>query len=329
MNAPSKLATIYILCDGRESDPIARVRYVGRTIHPLERRMRAHRQTALAGERTARASWMRSVILAGGDVLIEPVDFINRDACGEAERRWIAHYKALGAKLMNLTDGGDGLLNPDASIRVKIGAAKRGNKFWVGRKHTAESKAKMATARIGTAMHQNTRAALYTSEVRQKQAATIRARILTPEEIDRKRCTMLATMRNPVVREKHRQSLNTPEHRAYLSARQSSPEAIERMRAIGKNSRGRKMSDAFRVACRARQLGRKHTDLTKQKMSTWQRGGDSHRSKLTWEQVCAIRARYELGGISQHQLARDYTVQPRTINLIVHYKTWIVEQVGA
>lgn len=66
-----------------------------------------------------------------------------------------------------------------------------------------------------------------------------------------------------------------------------------------------------------------HSADTKQRMGAWQRGDNSHRAKLTWDQVKTIRYRHATGTISQHQLAREYRVQPRTINLIVHHKTWV------
>lgn len=315
-------AMIYVLCDSRELDPVLRIRYVGRTVN-VERRIRTHRQTCLAGEHTARADWMRSVYDAGGDVLLEVVEVTTVAQCVSAEIAWITHYRSLGCRLMNLTDGGDGLLNPSPETRERIGAAKRGHKFWVGKTHTAETRAKISAAHKGHTMHPNTRAALYAPDVRKRQGATARARILTPAELERKRIVMRKIALDPVVQDKRLKTVSTPEYRARLSAQQSTPEAIARTRQMGCRNRGRKMSDAFRAACVERWLGRTHTETTKQKMSAWQRGGDSHRAKLTLAQVVTIRQRYHAGGVSQHQLARDYAVQPRTINLIVHNKTWV------
>ena len=47
-----------------------------------------------------------------------------------------------------------------------------------------------------------------------------------------------------------------------------------------------------------------------------------------WDTVRDIRTRHVAGGVSQRALAREYSVQPRTINLIVHGKTWALEQAG-
>jgi len=319
----AKMVTIYVLCDSREPDSIRRVRYVGRTIKDLERRLRGHIYQAQHGDRTWR-SW--SVYAEGGDVLIEAVACVPVMWVDAAEIDLIAKYRAQGCRLTNLTDGGGGLLNAVPETRERIGAAKRGNKFWVGKHHTPEARAKIAAAHRGKPSHPNTRAVTARPEVRAKIAATLTGRKLSAEELATLRAARKAWQSSEAHEAwlaKVRAAVNTPEHRARLRAQARRPEALARISALGKASRGKKMSEAVRAACAERSRGRTHTEATKAKMSAWQRGGSSHRAKLTWEQVAAIRERYAAGGISQCQLARDYGVQPRTINLIVHNKTWV------
>ena len=315
-------AIVYVLADSREKDPVKRVRYVGRTLYP-DRRLRAHRTTALGGERTARACWMRSVYASGGDVLLEPVELVNRGEVVQAEIAWIAHFRALGCRLINLTDGGEGLLNPSPETRERIGAAKRGHKFWVGRKHSPEARAKMAKARTGIP---NPKMAdiVRRPDVRAKIAATHRARPKpTGELLERKQELALRHLHSPEARARMRAAVSLPEHRAAISERQRTPAALARASQWGLSNKGRKSNDAQRAARSERSTGRLHSTATKAKMSAWQRGGDSHRAKLTWDQVRQIRKRHSLGGVSQHQLAREHGVTPRTINLIVHSKTWL------
>lgn len=316
-----KAAYIYTLADSRVDDPIERVRYVGRTVN-LGRRLKAHQQTCRDGEHTARACWMRSVYADGGDVLMEVVETTTPAGCVAAEVAWIARLRLLGAKLMNLTDGGEGLLNPSPETRRRIGAAKRGHKFWVGKHHTEASKAKMAAYRTGRP-NPSIKEVTSRPEVRAKIAATLRAKTLTPEELQRKRASASACLHTQDARARMRVSVNTPEHRALLRARASTPENLERTRLMGLAQRGKQHSEAFRMAAAERWTGRKHKESTKQKMSAWQRGGNSHRAKLTEEQVRAIREKYATGSVSQRGLAREYGVEPRTINLIVHNKTWV------
>ncbi len=316
-------ATIYVLVDSRITDPVARVRYVGRTVAPPYRRWFSHRYTAFHGDRTARGCWIRSVYAAGGTVMIEVVATVPVETVDAAEIEWIAKYRALGCRLTNHTDGGGGQLNACPETRRKIGESKRGNTYWVGRHHAPESCAKISAAHRGRVMPAATRAVVHSAEARAKMAATLRARVLTPEELQRKRAVVALSWHTADARVRQRAAVNMPEHRARISARQSTPEAIERARRMGLANRGRTHTEDFKSRYADRMRGTSHTDATKQKMSAWQRGADSHRAKLTWADVETIRACHAAGGVSQHQLAREFNVQPRTINLIVHRKTWV------
>jgi ribosome-binding protein aMBF1 (putative translation factor) len=54
-----------------------------------------------------------------------------------------------------------------------------------------------------------------------------------------------------------------------------------------------------------------------------QQKGEKHgRSKLTETDVREIRTRYANGGISQQQLALEYGVSQKLINLIIHRENW-------
>ena len=81
-------------------------------------------------------------------VLIQ--EFPNEEDAFLAERFLIALYgrKDLGeGRLINMTDGGDGHTNMSPEIRQKISDANRGNKYWLGRKHKAETLVKLRVAR--------------------------------------------------------------------------------------------------------------------------------------------------------------------------------------
>ncbi len=320
---PTRLATIYVLCDSRIADPIARVRYVGRTVWPIARRLHWHCYAARHGDRSWRGAWIRAVYAAGGDVLIEAVASVPFVWCDAAEIDTIAKYRALGCRLTNLTDGGGGILNATAETRAKIGDTSRGNTYWVGRKHTPASRAKMSASQRGRVMHPNTRAALYAPAARAKIAAALRARTLTPAELARKQVTARHALHSPDARARQLAGVRTPEHRAAISARQSTPESKARLRQLGLAGKGRKMTAAWCLQRAAYARLHRHSDATKETMGAWQRGSDSHRAKLTWAQVDAIRARHAVGDASQHQLAREFQVTPRAINLIVHNKTWV------
>lgn len=173
-HAGQRPVTIYVLCD-----PYSReVRYVGRTVFPLHRRLEGHYQAARRGYKSHVAHWVRSLDRLP---IIKAVLTVAGDS-GRVEQDVIALYLALGYRLTNLTVGGDGapgrVLSAETrsrmsaahkgktlseehkaklsaakigkkrkpystETRAKISAHRKGNQNWLGRKHTPESIAKM------------------------------------------------------------------------------------------------------------------------------------------------------------------------------------------
>ena len=95
------LRAIYILFDAREP---TKIRYVGQTKDPKSRRL-SHRSP---GSRSISpvAHWSRHVMRAGGSVELHVIDWA--EDWEAAEKHWIAHYGAQGAKLLNVEAGGLG-----------------------------------------------------------------------------------------------------------------------------------------------------------------------------------------------------------------------------
>lgn len=84
------------------------VRYVGFTSQKVSARIRRHKQEALRGNRNHRSTWLFSLLSMGLAPLVEIVEHGRGIGWQEAERRWIKHFRAAGANLVNGTDGGDG-----------------------------------------------------------------------------------------------------------------------------------------------------------------------------------------------------------------------------
>lgn len=80
------------------------VRYVGKSIHPEKR----YYQHLWDKSKSHKTNWIKSLAESG----LTPKLLILEEVMGsnwvEAEQRWIQHYKALGIKLTNLTEGGEG-----------------------------------------------------------------------------------------------------------------------------------------------------------------------------------------------------------------------------
>lgn len=120
---PPAAARIYTLSDPRTLE----VRYVGMTTKSLDVRLGGHLRTAHL-EKNHRARWIRSLKNAGLVPVITEIEVVPVEQHAEAERRWIAAYRAQGARLVNATDGGDGTfghkMSPEA--RKRISDSKKG-----------------------------------------------------------------------------------------------------------------------------------------------------------------------------------------------------------
>lgn len=129
---------IYVLKDPRYNT----VRYVGWS-YDVEQRISAHISTA-PKIKSHKAHWIRQLLSVDLRPIIEVIEFGDSD-WREAEKRWIAHYRNIGADLTNMTDGGDGTPGcyPDESTRQKMSVAR------TGRKQTPESIAKTQMAMTG------------------------------------------------------------------------------------------------------------------------------------------------------------------------------------
>lgn len=105
---------IYALIDPVSSE----VRYVGKADNP-EKRYKAHLHSNY--NNTKKECWIKSLknnILKPSLVILEEIAEENWQEC---EKKWISHYKNLGVKLVNGTEGGDGgRISPEIMRIVSI-----------------------------------------------------------------------------------------------------------------------------------------------------------------------------------------------------------------
>jgi hypothetical protein len=157
------------------SDPTTgAIRYVGKTSRGVEQRLKEHLLPKNLKAHTHKNMWLRQLLGAGQKPVIEIVEE-STDA-NEAERFWIAQFRALGFKLTNLTHGGEGTTGyrfkrpPEQCIangarkrgkrlsddhRLKLSRATKGR---AKRPFSAEHRANIAAARLGTKMPPRTEA---------------------------------------------------------------------------------------------------------------------------------------------------------------------------
>ncbi len=122
----TKKVSIYGLIDPRNNQ----LRYVGMSGNP-HKRFLYHCGEGANGKQTMKARWISGLLNAG----LLPRWFVieESDAEGwkEAEQFWIAYFKSLGSRLLNMTSGGEGTLNFSHSeeTRRKMRASQAGRKL--------------------------------------------------------------------------------------------------------------------------------------------------------------------------------------------------------
>lgn len=168
---------IYALVDPRTDE----VRYVGWT-YTLKKRLRTH-IIRRHRQNNHKAHWIIQLVNQG----LEPRMLVLEEGSGdwqEAERRWIAHYRATG-NLTNMTDGGDGTpgLYPSEETRRKMSAVHKGKYV------TPETRAKLSAN--GKGLKRSPEVIAHMSAIRlgkpqtrtAKATAANRGRKQTPEHI--------------------------------------------------------------------------------------------------------------------------------------------------
>lgn len=92
---------IYKLIDPRTNE----IRYIGKTISLLQRRLRCHIHTAKNGN-NHKDNWIKNILNDNLRPIIELVEMVPEKDWEEREKYWIAYYNSIGVNLTNATDGG-------------------------------------------------------------------------------------------------------------------------------------------------------------------------------------------------------------------------------
>lgn len=128
-------------------DPVSgELRYIGKTVKTLRHRLRGHLFDSKK-KSNYRERWVSSLLVRGLQPAIEEFDVVEGDGSAE-EIACIGVARALGCRLTNGTDGGDGAPGRElsAETRRKIGDA---NKKQLGAKRSAQMRARLSDAMKG------------------------------------------------------------------------------------------------------------------------------------------------------------------------------------
>ena len=127
------------------------VRYVGKTVRSLNRRLGNHVANAKGNKHNKHLSnWILSILALGKRPIIELIEEVDSSLWQEREKYWITQFP----NLINLTEGGDGCEGflHDRATRIKCGVAN------VGRRHTQEFKDAMSNRLKGISLSEEHKA---------------------------------------------------------------------------------------------------------------------------------------------------------------------------
>lgn len=209
---------IYILIDPRNNE----IRYVGKTKNPLTARLAQHVDDVIyKQEQNWRTHWIAELLRLGYRPRIELIQEVPDAFWRQAEPYWIAYYRAIGCRLTNGTEGGDGGYSPTPDVLAKYGIANMGNTYRLGKSHTEETKAKLSAATKAMWKDPTFRAQVVAGKTGQKHTPETRTQM---GESQRKR------NEDPAERAKHAGT---------MKGKPKSPEAIANMAAAQKARRAK------------------------------------------------------------------------------------------
>lgn len=116
--------TIYALCEPDLQVPV--IRYIGKTAN-MAQRVKAHLSQTVK-ESTRVGNWVKSLVTRGETPVLVTLTQVPDEIGSAAEILYIRLAREGGMDLCNLTDGGDGVVNPSPESREKLRRSKLGRR---------------------------------------------------------------------------------------------------------------------------------------------------------------------------------------------------------
>lgn len=107
-----KIYNFYVLSTSVDKENI---RYVGVTTRTVQQRFYGHKYCAIHEEKRGLPvhKWMYSHYEKGEDIIVKQIDSCVESEWQEREKYWISYYKDLGYQLLNISEGGQGVITKD------------------------------------------------------------------------------------------------------------------------------------------------------------------------------------------------------------------------
>jgi group I intron endonuclease len=144
------MVQIYGIYDPRNEEEI---RYIGKTMMSLQKRMYAHMFHARHGTKRPLYLWMKKLIAQGVSPAIRVIEETTESQWPEKEVFWISHFKSTQQdRLLNLSAGGVSNLNwiPSEETRRKISKSNKGKPCcWKGKRLSEEHKRNIGKGGLG------------------------------------------------------------------------------------------------------------------------------------------------------------------------------------
>ena len=167
--------TLYIYKIFFDEEP--NVVYIGKTKDPNKRKW-FHSNIKQNNKKTKKNNWLLSRFERGWDLQFEVIEQAEtEEEINQKEIHWIAFYRAdENYTVKNSTEGGEGIANPDQSVRDKIAKSRK------GRKLSEETKKRIGDAGRGRKASEKTRQLLSEQRTGEKHPRAVYTYELTSPE---------------------------------------------------------------------------------------------------------------------------------------------------
>ncbi len=233
---------IYTLKNPRTQE----VRYVGFTMRTAAARLTQHISHALHVRRRNHCqNWVVFLLSIGLHPILEVIESGAGEGWQDAERRWIVYYRQKGARLLNSTDGGEGV---------------PGRAPWGTPEERSATAAKREAAKTADQRSRTTAKAraVMTPERRRAAAKEYWAKIPREDRSARlKQAWATMTPEALSARGKHAQASLTHEQRSVIAKKRSARVPAEQRRAVALKREAAKTPEQRSASARKREANRR------------------------------------------------------------------------